>query len=114
MTLPALTPSDFEMRWDADHTFPFTENEDATIMAHGHHDPAEFVKQIKVYDTLVNGPEPYDDVMDEGEVKHYWAVRTNVNFEDVDDGEDIDGWWIKWGGITQDTPNAFPVTVVTR
>lgn len=105
--LPPLTAKDFEMRWDAEHVFPFVEDEDATIMAYGHHDPATFVQQVFEYDRLVIGGEFADEPMDTGDVRHFWAVR-------VDEGNPEDGWWMTWGGITQDTEHAFPVTVIVR
>ena len=106
-TLPAMTAEDFEMRWDEDHTFPFTENEDATIMAHGHHDREAFARQVCEYDKLVAGSDFYDEPMDGSDVQHLWAVR-------LDRGHEEDGWMIQWGGVTENTPNAFPVTVILR
>lgn len=104
MTMPALTPADFEFRWDDEHTFPFVESEDATIMAYGHHDKAQFVKIVREYDGLCD-PE-WAETHAESDVQHLWAVRTDDNGEHV--------WWIKWSGITAETPNAFPVTVIRR
>lgn len=105
--LPPLTADDFEMRWDADHTFPFTEDEDATIMAYGRHDPTEFVRQVFVYDQLTGETDSSDGPMDAGEVQHKWAVH-------LDRGGEEDGWWITWGDVTESTEQAFPVTVVIR
>lgn len=104
MTMPPLTPADFEMLWDADHTFPFMESEDATIMAHGHHDKAEFVKIVRTYDDL-NDPK-WAETHAESDVEYHWAIRTDDN--------DEDGWWLSWNDVTAETPNAFPITVIRR
>ncbi len=103
-TLPPLTAADFDMQWDAEHTFPFIESEDATIMAFGHHDKAAFVRAVREYDDLCT-----DDAEThaESDVDHFWAVQ-------IDRGNPEDGWWMSWSGVTAETPNAFPITVILR
>lgn len=105
-TLPPLTASDFDMRWDADRVFPFVESEDALIMAHGHQDRAEFTKTVHDYDVLCVGAEA--EKHSESDVQHLWAVH-------IDRGDgDQDGWWMSWRGVTSETPNAFPITIIQR
>lgn len=106
-TLPALTPDDFEMRWDAEHIFPFVESEDATIMAHGHLDKADFVCIVRQYDDLCDPG--FAETHSESDVSHLWAVRIEREGSD-----DADGWWLSWTGITADTPDAFPLTMIQR
>lgn len=38
---------------------------------------------------------------------HKWAVTKTP-------ADSPDGWWIHWGEVTQETPGAFPVTMVAR
>ena len=103
--LTPLTSADFDMRYDADHTFPFLESEDAVIMAYGHPDKAEFVQLVKQYDDLCNGSPV--EAHATGDVQHVWATVER----DVDAPED---WRTNWGGVTAETPGAFPMTVIFR
>lgn len=102
-----LTAADFTMIWDAEHTFSFTESEDATIMAYGHPDKDALAAEIAEYDRLCAGPgysaddiEPYPD-----EIRQTYAVLV--------EGGPGDEWLIRWEQ-DESTPGAFPVSVVHR
>lgn len=101
-----LTASDFEMRWDAEHTFPFTESEDAVIIAYGHPDPIALAAQITEYDRLCAGPYTTDGwETDPGDIRQTHAVLA--------EGKPGEEWHIRWGKDA-DTAGAFPVSLVVR
>lgn len=105
-----LTAEDFTMQYDAEHKFPFIENEDATIMAWGHGDPEALLDAIFEYDTLCDPK--YAERGEEGSLARRWAVRV-----EPDDPED-EQFWFQWAGqdasFTEATPGAFPVTIWSR
>lgn len=103
-----LTAADFEMKYDADHTFPFFESENGTIMGYGHPGKAEFAALVKQYDDLCNGSEAYPEPHSPDEVQHVWGVVDNAH--EAETGE----WRVSWAGVTAETPGAFPMTVIFR
>jgi len=98
---PALTAADFELRYDEQHTFPFYETEAAEIYGYGHQDTAEFSAAVNRYWALANGEDLGQDGCTAGDVEHRWAVTIT----DTPDGQAF-----QWGGVTQHTPGAFPIT----
>jgi hypothetical protein len=98
-----LTATDFEMKWDAEHTFPFFETENATIMAYGHHDPEKFVALVREYDDLCDPR--YAETHSVADVQHIWATVEGSRDEE---------WVAHWGGVTAETPDAIPLTVIRR
>lgn len=107
MTNPQkLTAADFEMKWDAEHTFSFTESEDAQIMAFGHPDRQALAAEITEYDKLSCGSVwDAEWATDPDDIRQTYAVLV--------DGGPGDEWRIKWGQ-NESTPGAFPVSVVLR
>jgi hypothetical protein len=102
-----VSASDFEMVWDEDHTFPFFEDENAdAIYGYGHIDDALFAQQVNEYDTICNGG-PVDFETTASDVVHKFAVAFRV-------GERDDDWRFTWAGVTEATPGAFPLTMVSR
>lgn len=106
-TLPPLTENDFKTLWDNEKTYPFVESEDATIMGYGHPDKEQFAAIVTDYD-MGNDPK-WAEPTRASEVEHVWAIQTPHP-----SGYTDDGWWIKWSGVTSETPNAFPVSIVKR
>lgn len=87
----------FSMQYDAEHKFPFTEDENCNITGYGHQDPVEFAAAINRYDEVCNGePFPEDEQWDEGYVGHYWVTI-------AEDGEHL-------LRCTPDEAGAIPVT----
>lgn len=110
--LPPLTASDFEMQYDPDHRYPFFEDEDAAIFAFGHPDPAELAEAINAYFVHCGASDPEGDpACTPDDVDHRWAVTTQRGDETGFRYRDItaDG---RHRDITEDTPGAFPITVV--
>ena len=105
VTPAVLTAKDFEVQYDATHTFPFFEDEDAYgVYGYGHVDPDTFAADVNAYDEYTNG-EPYDD---EGyaasDVRHEYAQGFRC-----DDGDmSIDGF------RSQPFEGATPVTWIQR
>lgn len=105
MTQTTLTAADFEMKYDGEHTFPFFENEDATIFAYGHGDPVELVAKVKEYDDLADND---SEAHDPGDVKHIWVTASLHG--DLGDEQ----WYLKSAGVTAETEGAIPVSVIER
>jgi hypothetical protein len=102
-----LTAADFEMKWDAERTFSFTESEDATIMAFGHPDKDALAAEIAEYDRLCAGPAYSADAWETSpdDIRQTYAVLV--------EGGPGDEWVIKWEQDAK-APGAFPVSVVRR
>ena len=99
-----LTEADFSMQYDAEHTFPFIEDENATIMAWGHPDPVTLAGRITEYDRRASG-DPEAEATQPENISRVYAVM-------VEDGEE---WRIRWGSsVSADTEGAFPVSIVSR
>lgn len=86
------------------------EDEDGSyVYAYGHHDKATYAAAVNDLDKE-NGAHDGDPYTAEW-VEHVWAIATQP-------ADGPDGWYIMWSyleaPITQDAPNAFPLTVVTR
>lgn len=102
-----LDRQDFEMFWDDKTTFPFMENESGIILAYGHADPDELVRQIKAYDAVSTGKdEPYEGFLDTKLVRHVHAVASRE--------KDADDYQLLITGITANDEHAFPMTLVIR
>lgn len=82
MSVRALTPEDFRVKYDKEHTFEFFEDEDGNgVYAYGHRDEQAFATAVNYYDRLCNGEdfsEDYD-AYDLCEVYHGYARADNVN-----------------------------------
>jgi hypothetical protein len=98
------TATDFETSWDADNTFPFFEDEDATgVFGFGHIDKDMFATEVNRYDHLATGAdEPY---LAE-HVVHCWAVTT--------DPRGPDGLRFSWSGVDSRTLGSWPLTRINR
>lgn len=87
------------------------EDEDGSyVYAYGHLDKATYAAAVNDFDEE-NGADAGDPYTAE-HVEHHWSVATQP-------ADGPDGWWIEWNTtddepITATTPNAFPLTVVTR
>jgi hypothetical protein len=102
------TTADFDVQFDADHKFPFYEDENGCgIYGFGHMDKAEFAAQVNQYDTLCTG-EAFDErgYVPE-DVIHCWAVITAPKDEDG-------SYQFSWRGIDSRTLGAWPLTRVDR
>jgi len=112
MTIPAnsqiitVTSDMFDMPFDAEHTFPFFEDENANgVYGYGHTDKAEFAAKVTEYDTYCNG-EPVDGYT-EADVSHTWAIAY------CPAGGDEDEWRLTRAD-GPDAEGAFPMTTVSR
>lgn len=77
--------------------------EDAEIgTAYGHIDPTLMASAVTEYCDPLNG-----QIYGPEHVKHVWAVR---EFDDEQDEEFAEQW--RWAGVTAETPEAFPLTVL--
>jgi hypothetical protein len=103
-----VTAKDFEVRWDAEHTFAFFEDEQADwLMGFGHIDKAEFAAQVNEYDRICNG-EPIDPPYDESAVSHVYARAF------IPDGAPSDDWRVTWHDVEPDSEGAFRMTLMSR
>lgn len=85
---------------------PLIEDEDGQyVYAYGHIYRRDFAEAVTAFDREVAGYEVEETTPQD--VENLWAVT-------IKSPGDPDGWWIRWGGVTKDTPNAFAITVVTR
>jgi hypothetical protein len=103
-----VKPSAFEVQYDAEHLFPFFEDENAAgVYGYGHTDRAVFAAAVNDYDDLCNGGE-LTVHYEPADVTHHWGVAyiPNPAHPDV--------WRFTWRGITEATPHAFPFTKVDR
>lgn len=108
-TIVTVTAKDFDVRWDAEHTFPFFEDENADgVYGYGHTDKAEFARLVSEYDAVCDaGHDPADNYIAD-DVMHTYAVAYQP--EGWPDGE----WMFTRKGVTADTAQAFPMTWVSR
>lgn len=81
MTTRALTPGDFRVKYDENHTFEFFEDEDGNgVYAYGHRDEQAFATAVNYYDRLCNGGNvDYYDTYDYCDVHHGYARADDVN-----------------------------------
>lgn len=88
---------------------PVCEDENAYwVYTHGHIDRRLFADVVNDYDEELAGPIDEDDKYDFGSVEHRWAVTLRTS-------DDPEGWLIAWPKeVTEQTPGAFPMTVVSR
>ena len=107
VTYPPLTAEEFDDGCGYTiNGIPLCEDEGGSyVYAHGHLDTSAFAAAVTEFDREVAG---FDcDATEPKDVEHVWAVTLKP-------ANDPDGWWVRWGGVTKDTPNAFAMTVVTR
>lgn len=107
-----IRPEHFDVQWDAEHKFPFFEDENADgIYGHGHHDPVEFARLVNLYDEVCNG-EPMEREWQyrPADVAHTYAVA----YAPIGQSADEEEWRFTWRGVTPETPGAFPMTVIQR
>lgn len=103
-----VTADDFEVQWDAEHTFPFFEDENGDgVYGYGHHDKEGFARQLNEFDELCTGG-PSEDEYTADQVAHDWAVAY------IKPGDPDDYWMTTWHDVTEETPGAFPMTRVMR
>ena len=70
------------MEWDAETTFPFTEDENANITGFGHQDPHHFAAAVNRYDEIANGePYPEDEQWTADHIYHRWLTLDPDNDE---------------------------------
>lgn len=102
MTTRALTPEDFRVKYDKEHTFEFFEDEDGNgVYAYGHVDAQAFATAVNYYDRLCFGEiEGYYGTCD---VRHSYAVAIEDEY-----GE----WALRF--CKADDEFATPVTWVSR
>lgn len=105
---PPLTAEEFATGCaDPSAPIPVCEDENGyNVFMMGHHDPISVMKAVQKYDEDMTG-----ETFELGEgyslPEQVWAIT-----EQPADGPD--GWAVRWGGISADTPGAFPMTVVSR
>ncbi|MDM2418432.1 Uncharacterised protein [Mycobacteroides abscessus subsp. massiliense] len=101
---PPLTPEDFETQYDEKHRYMFTEDENGDMYyAYGHDRDSEFVRQLREYCIEIARSSPDDAEFSEGDITHLWAVTV----------EPAPEWRFTWRNVTESTPGAFPISVVT-
>lgn len=94
---------DFVTIWDAKHTFPFAEDENALgLFGYGHQNKVEFALKVNEFDRLASGVSYSEDTRYTAKhVRHIYAKRLpNERFT--------------WDGITSETPGAFQLTMLLR
>ena len=99
-SFPPLTAKDFEMEYDG-HVYPFFEDEDACLTMYGHDRDEEFAAEATRFDMEIGGLNREDALSVASDVRHLWVV-----VDDPDEGT--------LSTVTEDTPNAFPVSVIWR
>lgn len=96
--------TDFETRLDAEHTYPFVEDEDAYgVYGYGHHDKQEFARLVNEYDIACGWSEevsPYTAA----DVQHLHAAPSRTLPDER----------FTWRDVTPQTPGAFPLTLILR
>lgn len=111
--MPPLTADDFEVKYDADHTYPFYEDEEGDVYGYGHPDKVGAAAWVKAYYDYIDPAGDKDDHhVDPADVRHLWAVRL------PDDGDGFRFHFVRLDGsgrlIGADEPGAFPIWMVTR
>lgn len=119
-----LTAADFTVEWDATHTFPFFEDENANgLWGYGHQDEAEFAEAANAYDHLLDpdGRGSEDDYTAD-DVSHSWGIayshgngeddwivsrRVAATDRDLTHARDLTD-------VDENTPGAFPLTYISR
>lgn len=103
---PPLTAEDFETQYDDEHRYMFIQDEDGdTLYTYGHDRDDEFARQAREFARDMNDEDDEDADRITGDVvNHLWAVTT----------EPKPDWRFDWGGIDENTPGAFPVSVIFR
>lgn len=92
-------PSEWTMRYDDEHVFPFVDDENGNITGYGHQDRAAFAAAINEYDALCSGFEVLEgDTWTAADVVHRWVAV------------DADGERLRPCG--PGTPDAIPVTAL--
>ena len=87
------------------------EDEDGShVYAYGHIDRTTYAAAVSDFDEDMGAD--IDESYTAEHVEHLWSVATQS-------ADGPNGWWIQWrtidgNPITGETPNAFPITVVTR
>jgi len=75
MTSTELNPSDWQMQWDDDNTFPFVEDENCNITGLGWQDKAEFAAEVNRYDEVAGGePIDPDEQWTADDISYHYAV----------------------------------------
>lgn len=100
---PPLTPEDFETQYDEKHHYMFVEDENGDLFyTYGHDRDSEFVRQIREYCIEIGGVDPDEVEIDGGDIDHRWAVTIQPAPE----------WQFTCRDVNENTPGAFPVSVV--
>lgn len=109
-TVPSLGDivEDLTLAYDAEHWFPFVENEDADITGPGHQDEAAFAAAVNAYDiftdpTIVASAawRPWHA----GDISHTWVV-----VEGWDSAQPENEW--RMHAVPEGTEGALPVTTL--
>lgn len=100
-----------------------TLGEDGDLLALGHHEPRRVIAALNRYCRREIGlSDLYDGVGQRSNVynsiKRGWAVRLHQCGECKDGACDScvsihhgHAWAVRWGDVTEDTPDAFPITL---
>lgn len=101
---PPLTAEDFEMQYDADHRYMFTQDEDGGMLyTYGHDRDEEFTRQAREFAIEINDLDAEEaDRLTVDVVNHLWAITTDPKPE----------WRFTWRNVDENTPGAFPVSVI--
>lgn len=104
MTYSPLTAKDFDTQWDSTHTYPFFEDERGDrLYAYGHDRDAEFAAEATRFGIEIGELDPEDAECTTEDITHHWAVVTDPEEQSF-----------TWCDITENTPGAFPVSVLER
>lgn len=101
-----LTETDFTVRWDDEHTYPFFEDDYAKgVYGYGHTDKAAFAAAVSACDEyLVGTGRDEDDAYTERDVRHGYVQ--GFRYPDGDFGF--------WEIFDEPFPGATPITWVWR
>lgn len=107
MTTRALTPEDFVVTYDENHTFQFFEDEDGNgVYGYGHYDKQTFATAVNYYDNLCDG-ERYFDLCDV-----YTFEDVNHGYARADDDNVYGEWALRF--CKAEDEYASPVTWLSR
>lgn len=94
-----MSDQDLTMQYDAEHEFPFVEDENGNITGDGHQDKAAFAELVNQYDELANRESTSEEFRyTADDIAHVWATLNA-------DGETLHQ-------CSEDTPGAIPVTAL--
>ena len=108
---PPLTAEDFNTQYYAEHRYIFIDDEDANMLyTYGHDRDEEFARQANEFDIEILGLDVVEAQHTAADIHHFWAITIEPKPQWRFTSRNTE----THKNIEENTPGAFPVSVIFR